>query len=75
MAAEGPSPCGSMDSCAKGAQRGRQACVRARPCLTGPLITWGLTERGPIWPKSGFLIVKSWYISALLGHGLKVWAW
>lgn len=56
MAAEGPSLCGNVGSAAKGAQRGPLARVFARFRLTGPLVTQKVTERGPIWAKSGFLI-------------------
>ena len=73
MAAEGPSLCGYEASRAKGAQRVPLARVFARFRLTDLGPTWKLTERGPIWPKSGLLIVKSWYISDLLGMALKDW--
>jgi hypothetical protein len=71
VAAVGPLLCGFMGLCAIGPLRGRQACVLARPHLTGPLVTLKLTERGPILAQSHFLIVKSWYISTLLGYALK----
>lgn len=45
----------------------------ARFHLTGPLVTWDLTERGPVLAQMYNLIVKSWYISALLSSGLKDW--
>jgi hypothetical protein len=47
-----------MAVCAKGAQRGSLARVRARFCLTGPLVTSDLPERGPVLAKLGFLLGK-----------------
>ena len=44
--------------------------VIARFRLTGLLVTQFFTERGPVLAKSYFLVVKSWYISALLAEGL-----
>ena len=47
-----------MAVCAKGAQRGSLARVRARFCLTGPLVTSDLPERGPVLAKLVYLYEK-----------------
>ncbi|MBD44739.1 MAG: hypothetical protein CMC65_05850 [Flavobacteriaceae bacterium] len=70
MAAVGPSLCGFMGVTAIGPLRGRQACVLALPRLTGPLVTLDLPERGPVLAWSGFLLVKSWYISGFGSEAL-----
>ena len=67
MAAVGPSLCGIVGGNAIGPLGLPQACVLARSHLTGRYITLKLTERGPVLAQNGFLIVKSWYISTLLG--------
>ena len=70
-----------MASGAKGAQRPSQACVRARPCLTGLTVTWFFTERGPVLAKLASFYEKmgiylAYWLVALNALLLKLcWEW